>query len=360
MDAKKTMAVVAMGAWLLAACFAFAEAAQEGAPGSDAGEGPGREPDVRKRRPHVPIVGRELLLFPRRSRRQARNLAGAARQPGQARDRQWQPISSDVSFYDPVNGYYYYPGARPNVVTILVGPPDNPVAMYYYDAGVGAPLAPQYYRDMVIRMGKLPEPPPAGEFARAAEEAPPPAAPSRRPGEGDFPSRLSPMFGGPPRVPLLFAIGETKLRQGKFGEALSAFHRCCSSRPEDGASRIGVSLAWLGVGRYDVAAERLREGLGLIADWDEIRLEPGRAFGRPQAYQAVLAGLQEARRNDSSNEDVALLLGFHYFASARHTEAADLLKAARDADAQDPLIAKLLLAVEQRQAAEQAKAEEEE
>lgn len=313
----QTLAVVAAVACLAASPKAPGEArpVSPKAPVAEEETGTGAEPEPG--RPFVPIVNDELLLYRRRwisGFRLGVSLAGG----GRVRRDLYYGVPRGPCFFDPAHGYYYYPRQPSTWIDMGVEPLGRPGA--------------QADRGQAKEMG--------APGVRARSE----------PGQGAFGSQLAPMLGGPRTVGLAFAVGEVKLRQGRFGEAIQAFNRAARDEPDDAVPKIALSLAFAAAGAYAPGAHVLREGLGAMADWDVLDLKAGEVFGGAERYAAVEGRLAEAVRADPSNEDVQLLLGFLHLATRSHAEAVETLGAARDIDAPassgpaDPFISKLLLA----------------
>jgi hypothetical protein len=271
-----------------------------------------------------------------------------------------QGTASAAALYDPVNGYFYYPGVRPGMVTITIGPPDSPQATYYLSTGPSGPMPLQYYAALADRLRSLP--PEAGGVCVQPETSSPgptehaPQAGARRAG-GNFGSRLSAMLGGPREVQLAFALGEAKLQEGRFPDAAAAFRRAVAAAPGAAAPRVALALALLGDGQYDAAAKELRAGLSLVSDWPAIRLDAAAVFGGVGAYQALETRLLTVARGDAANSDLQLLLGFQYFATGRGAEAAKLLQPAAAANPEDVAIRGLLEAAQARMGGESPPAE---
>jgi len=302
--------------------------------------------------PTAPAAGQQLMLDPY-------GRVGSGYTLGMMQSAVGLGAVSPTALYDPANGYFYYPGVQPGMVTITIGSPDGPQTTYYLSAGPSGPMPMQYYAALADRLRSLtPETgmaraQPEASSPRAAEREP--QAPARRAG-GDYGSRLSAMLGGPREVQLAFALGEAKLQEGRFPEAVAAFRRAAATAPRTAAPRLALSLALLGEGQYDPAADELTTGLSLVSDLSAIRLDAAAAFGGAETYQAVETRLATVARGDPANKDLQLLLGFGYFATGRAAEAAKLLQAAATANPDDSAIKGLLEAARARVGGEAAPA----
>ncbi len=272
--------------------------------------------------------------------------------------RRYRP-SANRGSYDPINRYFYRPGGGANQVAITINEPGKAPMTIYVHPPAGQRMPPQYYWSLVHQMRSAravaarrepapeapdagPQPaalPPAavaarpGGAARAPVEAQPAAArpklPAAKPVGGQFPSRLSPMLGGPENVSLLFALGEAKLRLGRFGEALAAFQRCCADEPVNGPARMALAVAMVGVQQSVRAAEQLRLGIEAMPDLSTVRMDPAEAFSVPDRYTAAIQDLA----GQGGNADATFMLAFHYFITGDGARAAELLTDAGDDDA---------------------------
>ncbi len=189
-------------------------------------------------------------------------------------------------------------------------------------------------------------------YATDERAAPGKGGPPREEGERIFDSPLAAMLNGPERVGPAFALGEAKLKDGEFDEAIAAFQHALGDDPEDGVPRVALALALLGDGQYESAAYMLRRGLRALPDRDFVRLDLAEAFGGAEAYQPVEARLREAAAGDPSDADLQFLLGFQHFATGRYIEAAKVLWPLYEANPDDSLTKELLLAAERRLGAE--------
>ena len=189
-------------------------------------------------------------------------------------------------------------------------------------------------------------------YATDERAAPGKGGPPCEEGELTFESPLAAMLNGPERVGPAFALGEAKLKDGEFDEAVAAFQHALGDDPEGGVPRIALALALLGDGQYESAAYMLRRGLRALPDRDFVRLDLEEAFGGAEAYQPVEARLREAAAGDLSDADLQFLLGFQHFATGRYIEAAKVLWSLHEANLDDSLITELLLAAERRLGAE--------
>ncbi len=253
-------------------------------------------------------------------------------------------------FYDPINGYFYRPGGGGSQVSVTVNEPGKAPMTIYVQPPAGRRMPPQYYWNLVRQMRNAREAPVRREPApRAPAAGPQPAAlprvavqppataqpadarpkrPAPQPAGGQFPSRLSPMLGGPENVSLLFALGEAKLRLGRFGEAMAAFQRCCADEPVNGPARMALALALVGVQQSVRAAEQLRLGIEAVPDLSTVRMDPAEAFSVPDRYTAAIRDLA----GQGGNADATLMLAFHYFITGDGARAAELLTDAGDDD----------------------------
>ena len=336
----------------LAALAAFAAPAASVALAADnqnapaGGQAPtGGGPSGQKELPFFPIAGNQLLIYPATPYDLDYALrAGAGRGTGLGATVA-PGLAPGVALYDPVNGYFYYPGVVPNVVIVTVGPLGGPQTTYYVNPGAAGPLAPQMYLPLAGQLSSLAEQPPAPAEQEEAAAKPEPARPS------GFGSSLSPMLRGPDTVPLEFALGEAMLREGKYDEAAKAFQRAVTAAPGEPAPRVALSVALVAAGRFSEAARALRVGLSAASDWARIRLSPATSFGSAEAFGAVERKLQEAAQNDPSNNDLHLLLGFLHFATGREAEAVALLSPISEANPQDLVMKGLVQAAQSREGA---------
>lgn len=333
-----TLAAVALAVGALAA--ADGQSRPEGPAPGQIPEGVGAEAP----RPVVllPAVDNEVLLSPWQVRRSERELwAAAARQASAQPGRQRAPLGGNVGFYDPVNGYYYYPNQGSSVVILIVGPPEDPVAVYRVDETGSAVRSPQYYAGLagqLLRQGPSQQEAPTAEASQEAEQ---------------FASRLSPMLAGPARVDRFFALGEARLRSGKAGEAFAAFSRAARTQPDSPAPRVAMGLALISAGQPAQAVRLLRQNMADFGGWGGVKVDFAQAFANPQALDVIERQTRGAIARDPTDTDLKLALGFLHFIAGESKQASEVLWTVHDANSSDPLANGLLLAAQRRLAEDQ-------
>jgi tetratricopeptide (TPR) repeat protein len=341
----KWLLVVALAAGAAGGAALAEEGAAQPAP-SEPAEAPAESPKEEKKAIFIPIIDMAALRRPGQQAGRGYGLQAAAPGARGITGQPWQPVAPTVSFYDPVNGYYYYPGVRPSTVTITVGPADNPTAVYYLEQGQAGLLSADYYRALLAQVGQARRETPGEAAAPQAQEraaARPPAQPAK---EAEFGSRLAPMLGGQGRASLEFALGEAKLREGKFEEAVKAFRQATTAAPGDPVPRMALCLALMGQAQYEVAARVLRGAVPAVSDWGKVRLDAGVAFGGAAAYQRVQDALRAAAGQDPTDGDLWLLMGFQCLATGCSAEAAEALQRGADVRPQDLALRSLLKAAQ--------------
>ncbi|MFW6189421.1 MAG: tetratricopeptide repeat protein [Planctomycetota bacterium] len=227
-------------------------------------------------------------------------------------------------------------------VLVVVDPPDAPGSTYYYTRYPEYYSIPGYFpyaRGGVRGGGGVTIESPTTEPERPETER------DRGRDRGRFGSTLAPMLGADKWVPLDFAVGELRLKQGRFEEAAQAFARAIAKHPDQAVAKLGRALALLGAEDYEAAAHILRRGLRGMSDWSGLFLEPREAFGSAEAAEVVLARLRDALQEAPDDEDLRLLVGFLDFAQLRFEAASEQLKRA---DTEDPLVQGLLQAARRR------------
>ncbi len=235
-------------------------------------------------------------------------------------------------FYGPSGGYTYWPLRRTPYVAIgrePTGPAWSPLDYIAWAASHYTPVP-------VVREAPVPV-----SVLRSEERGGAEPQPARERKRETFGSRLAPMLGGEPLVTLPFAVGEAKLRKGKFGEAIHAFSSVLKEAPEDPTVRLALALAFIGAGSYESAARMLREGLDALPTLDVVMLKPAGVFGDAERYAEVLGRLKGALEADPSNADLRLLVAFLSFAARDREAAGDLLEPAGAEEDGDPQLEKL-------------------
>jgi Flp pilus assembly protein TadD len=252
--------------------------------------------------------------------------------------------------YDPTNGYYYSPTALSAVMPVRVTLPDGEARTVYVPYDRSRPVSAVEYRQLVAAAIAYAQAAPAD--AGGAEETVAPERPAqdegRRAGPAEpgrrFGSTLSPMLGGGSRVSMLFALGETRLRQGRFGEAVGEFHRNIRSAPNDGASHLALALAFAGVGAYGPAASEARTGLANATDPATLTLDPAAVFGDAGKFDTIRSEVAGALAETPGDADLIVVAGFLAFLGGDYDQAADLLERSRQAGLRDAGVARLLVA----------------
>ena len=243
--------------------------------------------------------------------------------------------------------YLFWPGSDRTTIIIGFGASRRVGSSYYvYDPGPYLYLPPyDPVAEDPARLVKLDTP-----TARTEPDDPAgaPAGASAPGVTGTFESRLSPALGGRSRVDVGFALGESKLREGAYNEAASAFIRSSSTAPADPVRRLALCLALAGGGHYQSSARSLRQALPRVTELAELSFRPEEVFADRKSFEGITESLSALLEDGAATADLRLLLGFLHFAAGEDGAAAEALSETYAADALDPLAAQLLLAAEER------------
>jgi hypothetical protein len=146
----------------------------------------------------------------------------------------------------------------------------------------------------------------------------------------DFPSNLSPVFGGPGRVGKWFARGEHRFMAGRYDAAAEAFKRAADESPAESAPQMALALSYAGSGNYWAAGRALRRAARFAGGWQRLETAPADAFGSNRRYAHVREKAEVARRRDPQDDDVLFVLGFlHYMVGQREHAGIYIERAAR-------------------------------
>lgn len=146
--------------------------------------------------------------------------------------------------------------------------------------------------------------------------------PELRPPPGrDFPSNLSPLFGGPGRVGRAFAMGERYFLAGRYEDAAEAFQQAAEDAPENRAGKTALALSHAGAGNYWAASRMLRRTARLERGWERLRIDPADAFGKRRLYDVVCYRAEQALRDDPEDEDLLFVLAYLHYMDGRDEHA---------------------------------------
>jgi hypothetical protein len=164
--------------------------------------------------------------------------------------------------------------------------------------GTGA-LVPgrDVYVDLLVRLGqtKVPNGSSAAPLDRAKAEAP--AGETRRTAgrAGDEDIVIHNLAGASgDQLNAQLAIGDSKLRQGRFYEAAAAYEDAAAMRPANPLPRVGLALALFGAGEPYGAAKHLYRSMAVFPPMMDVRLDVGRMMPL-QAFAARLEAVEEPR-----------------------------------------------------------------
>ena len=135
----------------------------------------------------------------------------------------------------------------------------------------------------------------------------------REPLADDFPAGLS--------AAEALARGESWLRNGDYGLAAEAFRQAWLARPDDYYAPLQLSLALLGLGRFELAGEALEAGLDRNSSWVHRRFDVRDAFPSPEAFEVLVKDLQRHVLKYPESLRAEFLLGYLELFSGREYEA---------------------------------------
>jgi hypothetical protein len=260
-------------------------------------------------------------------------------------DRLWQMRSVGPSFFDPGSGAIYYPGMSLVQLTVENPATGEPRVMYYTVPNSSAALDPSYYR--AVLAGVLSGAPQGAQATKAAAQAPAgEAAQPAPPKPSRMISDLAPMLGGPSRVPLRFAVGEARLRQGKSTGAALAFEQATAEFGDDPTPLLAHAVALMAEGDYHGGAASLRRGLEGLADWHSLHVDWSAVLGGETMARSIEEDLRRQVAREPADADAVLLLAFYLFAARRDAMAVEVLNSA--AGTNEPLLGSLQAAAVRR------------
>jgi tetratricopeptide (TPR) repeat protein len=144
------------------------------------------------------------------------------------------------------------------------------------------------------------------------------------------------------------AFGDARFGDLKYSEALDRYRRATHECPTLGDAWFREGFALAAMGNYEQAAKAMRRGLEEKPDWADDNFRLDEIYGDNSAdKKAQIDAMIKAAEADSTNGDLALVVGIHLYCDGKQDQAAPFFRRAAQIEGSDAAVKPFLTKAEE-------------